>query len=309
MSRETKKTLGVFILISSVYMLIFFAFDIKFFPLIYGLIINLFILGGIFAYGYLRKEKPSFERLKDREDLGEDARIILREYQALDKKYKDLLIAYEDLDGSLKDFYALWIHEIKTPIAENRLILSEKDPDIDLLIKNNKKIDGFVDILLAFLRGTSKTNDYIFKDVDLEGLIKERVREKSYDFINKRISLDMGEISYKTVSDRKRLGFIISQALTNSLKYTKEGGRVKIYIKDRVLFIEDNGIGIKKSDLKRIFEMGYIGENGRTYGRSTGLGLYLVKKISKDLNLEVKIESKENAYSKFMVKFDNLAKM
>lgn len=309
MSKKTKKTLGLVILISLVYGLVFFAFKIEFFPIVYGFILNLFIVFILMVYEKFSKDKVTFSDIRNKKDLEEETRIVLAHYEDLYKKYRDLLIAYEDLDKDLKDFYALWIHEIKTPIAENRLILAEDRPDIDLLIKNNKRIDGFVDILLGFIRGTSKTNDYIFKEVDIENLIKDIIREKSYDFIKKDITLDLKDLSYKTISDKKWLGFIISQALTNSLKYTIEGGKIKIYIKDKSLIIEDNGIGIKRSDLKRIFDMGYTGENGRVYGRSTGLGLYLSKKIAEDLNIGLKIDSKEGEFTKVILKFDKLTKL
>ena len=190
----------------------------------------------------------------------------------------------------------LWIHEIKTPIAENKLILADNQPDLDLLKKNNKRIEDYLNILLGFVRYNSKTNDYVFKEVRIEPIVKEIIREKSYDFISKKISLDVGNLGFMTVSDEKWLGFIIVQLLNNALKYTPEAGKIKVYFEKNFLIIEDNGIGIKTSDLPRIFEMGYTGENGRKLGSSTGLGLYLVKSIGGDLNLEIKIESEEGKF-------------
>src|SRR5699024_8946543 len=107
-------------------------------------------------------------------------RIILEELENLDKKYKDLLLAYNKMEGDMKDFYGLWVHEIKTPVAENKLILADNQPDLELLIKNNKRIEDYLNILLGFVRYNSKTNDYVFKEVRIEPLVKEIIREKSY---------------------------------------------------------------------------------------------------------------------------------
>lgn len=307
--RENKRLLIFFAIITFIYSLIFLAFDLERFAIIYGLIINIFILLLFLLYDSQREKENNFEKILRSKNLDRKAQIIADEYIFLDEKYKDLLIDYKDMEEATKNFYGLWIHEIKTPLAENRLILAEENPDIDLLIKNNKRMEAYLDILLGFVRFSSKTNDYIFKEVLIEPLVKNIIRDKSYDFISKNISLDLGDLSYKTITDGKWLSFIISQLINNSLKYTKDAGKIKIYFEDDSLIIEDNGIGIRKSDLARVFEMGYTGENGRAFGSSTGLGLYLVKSIGKDLNLSISIDSKEGSYTKIAIKFDKLTKL
>lgn len=307
--RENKRLLIFFAIITFIYSLIFLAFDLERFAIIYGLIINIFILLLFLLYDSQREKENNFEKIIRSKNLNHKAQIIADEYSFLDEKYKNLLVDYKDMEEATKNFYGLWIHEIKTPLAENRLILAEDNPDIDLLIKNNKRMEAYLDILLGFVRFSSKTNDYIFKEVLIEPLVKNLIRDKSYDFISKNISLDLGDLSYKTITDGKWLSFIISQLINNSLKYSRDAGKIKIYFEDDSLIIEDNGIGIKKSDLARVFEMGYTGENGRAFGSSTGLGLYLVKSIGKDLNLSVSIDSKEGSYTKIAIKFDKLTKL
>ncbi len=307
--RENKRLLIFFAIITFIYSLIFLAFDLERFAIIYGLIINIFILLLFLLYDSQREKENNFEKILRSKNLDRKAQIIADEYIFLDEKYKDLLIDYKDMEEATKNFYSLWIHEIKTPLAENRLILAEENPDIDLLIKNNKRMEAYLDILLGFVRFSSKTNDYIFKETMIEPLVKNLIRDKSYDFISKNISLDLGDLSYKTITDGKWLSFIISQLINNSLKYSKDAGKIKIYFEALSLIIEDNGIGIKKSDLARVFEMGYTGENGRVFGSSTGLGLYLVKSIGKDLNLSISIDSKEGSYTKIAIKFDKLTKL
>ena len=307
--RENKRLLVFFAIITFIYSLIFLAFDLERFVIIYGLIINFFIILLFLLYDSQKEKENNFEKILRSKNLDRKAQIIADEYRFLDEKYKDLLIDYKDMEEATKNFYALWIHEIKTPLAENRLILAEENPDIDLLIKNNKRMEAYLDILLGFVRFSSKTNDYIFKETMIEPLVKNIIKDKSYDFISKNISLDLGDLSYKTITDAKWLSFIISQLINNSLKYTKNAGKIKIFFEDDSLIIEDNGIGIKKSDLARVFEMGYTGENGRAFGSSTGLGLYLVKSIGKDLNLSISIDSKEESYTKIAIKFDKLTKL
>ena len=305
--KENKNLIIIFLIISITYLLVFLAFDIEIFVLLYGFLINLFILTSFLSYKYFRSEEITFEEITKNPSNRE--KIIIDEFFKLDKKYKNLMISYNNMESDIKDFYGLWIHEIKTPIAENKLILADDLPDHKLLIENNKKIEDYLNILLGFVRFNSKTNDYVFKEVNIDVLVKNIIREKSYDFISKKISLDFGNLNFRTVSDDKWVSFIISQIINNSLKYSSVGGSIKIYIENKGLVIEDNGIGIKATDLPRVFEMGYTGENGRKVGSSTGLGLYLVKSIGKDLNLSIKIESEEGKFTKIMINFPKLTKM
>lgn len=305
--KENKNLIIIFLIISITYLLVFLAFDIEIFVLLYGFLINLFILTSFLSYKYFRSEEITFEEITKNPSNRE--KIIIDEFFKLDKKYKNLMISYNNMESDIKDFYGLWIHEIKTPIAENKLILADDLPDYKLLMENNKKIEDYLNILLGFVRFNSKTNDYVFKEVNIDVLVKNIIREKSYDFISKKISLDFGNLNFRTVSDDKWVSFIISQIINNSLKYTSVGGSIKIYIENKGLVIEDNGIGIKATDLPRVFEMGYTGENGRKVGSSTGLGLYLVKSIGKDLNLSIKIESEEGKFTKIMINFPKLTKL
>lgn len=305
--KENKLSFIFFFTVSLTYLLVFLSFDLEKFPIIYGFLINSFIFLVYFIYKYANKEKITFREVSKNPSQRE--MIILDEYENLNKKYKDLLLAYNEIEGDLKEFYGLWIHEIKTPIAENKLILDDPNPDLDLLRKNNKRIEDYLNILLGFVRYNSKTNDYVFKEVRIDSVVKEIIREKSYDFISKKISLDMMDLEFKVVSDEKWIGFIICQLLNNALKYTPAGGKIKVYCENSSLIIEDNGIGIKQIDLPRVFEMGYTGENGRKFGSSTGLGLYLVKSIGKDLNLDIKIESKEGKFTKIIINFPKLTKL
>lgn len=305
--KENKVSFIFFLIINLTYLLVFLSFDLEKFPIFYGFLINFFIFLAYFIYKYFNQDAPTFVEISKKPSHRE--KIILDEFENLDKKYKSLLLSYNNMEGDMKDFYGLWIHEIKTPIAENNLVLADSSPDFDQLRKNNKRIEEYLNILLGFVRFNSNTNDYVFKSLVIDSLVREIIREKSYDFISKKISLDVGDLGFMTVTDEKWIGFIISQLLNNALKYTKTGGKIKIYFENGSLIIEDNGIGIKATDLPRVFEMGYTGENGRKFGSSTGLGLYLVKSIGDDLNLGIKIESKEGKFTKVLIFFPKLTKL
>lgn len=294
--KENKVSFIFFFIISLTYFIVFISFDLEKFPIIYGFLINSFIFLAYFLYKYAKQEEITFREVSKKPSQRE--KIILDEYDNLNKKYKDLLLSYNKIEGDLRDFYGLWIHEIKTPIAENKLILDEPNPNLGLLRENNKRIEDYLNILLGFVRFNSKTNDYIFKEIRIDPIVKEIIREKSYDFISKKISLEVGDLDVISVSDEKWLGFIIGQLLNNALKYTPVAGMVKVYFDNNFLIIEDNGIGIKDVDLPRVFEMGYTGENGRKLGSSTGLGLYLVKSIGRDLNLDIKSNQKKENLQK-----------
>src|SRR5699024_6754984 len=145
-----------------------------------------------FLYKYFNKENITFKEIS--KNPSQRDRIILEELENLDKKYRDLLLAYNKMEGDMKDFYGVWIHEIKLPIAENKLILADNQPYNELIIKKNKRIEDYLNILLGFVRYNSKTIDYVFKEVRIASVVKEIIREKSYDFISKKINLDVGDL-------------------------------------------------------------------------------------------------------------------
>lgn len=300
--KEKIEIIYLYIFINLIFIFVFKIFDVKLFPMIYANIISLFILSIYLTYDYLKKINFDYKK----EKLSYRENIILREYEEILKKYEELNYKYINLDSSIKNFYTLWIHEIKTPIAANELLLNENKIDYNKIRINNKKIEEYVNLLLHYIRDNSIDNDYKFEKIYLDNIIKKAIKQFSINFIAKNIKLDYKNSNVKIVSDEKWLLFIISQVLSNSLKYTKEFGEIKIYFKEDVLYICDNGIGIKREDINRVFEEGYTGYSGRIYEKSTGLGLYLVKSCADKLNLKINIKSRENIGTIFSIKFKNV---
>lgn len=153
------------------------------------------------------------------------------------------------------------------------------------------RIEQYVEMVLAFLRLDSTSSDYLFKEQELDTIVKQSVKKFATDFIGKKIRLQYEPLNKKIITDEKWFAFVVEQLLSNSLKYTREGS-VKIYLSDEnVLCISDTGIGIAPEDLPRVFENGYTGFNGRLDKSASGIGLYLCKRICDNLGIGISVQS------------------
>lgn len=193
----------------------------------------------------------------------------------------------------MTDYYTLWGHQIKVPIAAMRLLLQSEETDISVLSAELFKIEQYVEMVLSYLRMESISADMALHRYTIDEIVRPSVRKYSKLFILKKIKLSYQTIDNEVLTDKKWLEFVVEQILSNALKYTNEG-TISIYMaegKKDVLVIEDTGIGIWKEDLPRVFEKGFTGYNGRTERKSTGIGLYLCKTVMDKLNHHIYIES------------------
>ena len=192
----------------------------------------------------------------------------------------------------LLDYYTLWVHQIKTPIAASQLLVAEvADRQLKQQLEQEIfKIDSYTNLVLQYLRLESFHDDLVLKQVQIEDLVKEIIRKYALFFIQKGLNVNLHDLDKEIVTDKKWLLVVIEQIISNSLKYTKEGG-LEIYMEGQELCIKDTGTGIKNSDVLRVFERGFSGYNGRLTQQSSGLGLYLSKKISEELGHQIRIES------------------
>ena len=196
----------------------------------------------------------------------------------------------------MKDFYALWVHQIKTPIAALNLLLqnnySESNKELRLELF---KIERYTELVLNYLRLEDISSDLSFSSYKLDGIVNQAVKKFAPVFIAKDIKISIESLEFKVLTDEKWLVFALEQIISNSVKYTPAGGQIKIHAeKDCVLVIKDNGIGIAPEDLPRIFEKGFTGYNGRMDKKATGLGLYLTKKTLEKLGHSIDIFSNCN---------------
>lgn len=197
------------------------------------------------------------------------------------------------------DYYSVWAHQIKTPIASMKLALQSEDSPLSRRLSGELfRIEQYVGMVLAFLRLDSDSTDYVFRRVALDDVVRAAVRKFAPTFIGRHIRLEFVPSGAEAVTDEKWLGFVIEQVLSNALKYTREGGSVKIEVAGpATLRISDTGIGIAASDLPRIFEKGYTGFNGRGGSGSvgdrsaSGIGLYLCRRVCRALGATISAES------------------
>ena len=194
--------------------------------------------------------------------------------------------------AEMVDYYTVWAHQIKTPIAAMRLTLQSEDTESSRTLSAQLfKIEQYAEMVLTFLRLDSDSTDYVIKNYDLDGIVRRSVRKFAGEFIGKKLKLEYEPVRYSVLTDEKWLSFVIEQVLSNSLKYTARG-YVRIYLKEpSVLCIEDSGIGIAPEDLPRVFENGYTGYNGRADMKASGIGLYLCRRICENLGHTITVES------------------
>ena len=200
------------------------------------------------------------------------------------------------------EYYTVWAHQIKTPIAAMRLNLQSEDTEsARKLMGDLNRIEAYVEMVLTFLRLDSDSTDYLIKEYDIDEIVRPAIRKFSREFILKKLKLEYEPVEYKAVTDSKWLSFILEQIISNAVKYTSEGS-VRIYMNvPGVLCIEDTGIGISAEDLPRIFENGYTGFNGREDKRASGIGLYLCKRICDNLGHKISAESKAGEGTKLIL--------
>ena len=193
----------------------------------------------------------------------------------------------------------LWVHEIKTPLAAINLITeNNKNQVTNSINEEAKKIDGFIEMILFYARSQMPEKDYLIKTCKLNDIVNKVIIRNKNSFLEKNIRLDMYDLDVFVRTDSKWMEFIINQVVVNSIKYVEDNPLIEIYtVSDKEsisLIIKDNGIGISSKDLPRVFEKGFTGENGRSKYNSTGMGLYLVKKLCLALGNNVLIDSTED---------------
>lgn len=212
--------------------------------------------------------------------------------RSLQKEISQLESDSNNRFNDMVDYYTVWAHQIKTPIASMRLTLQNEDTPLSRkLLSDLFRIEQYVEMIMAFLRLDSTSSDYVFKEHNIDTIIRQAVKKYANEFIDRKISLVYNPIDYTVVTDDKWLSFVIEQILSNALKYTQKGS-IKIYMNENMMLcIEDTGIGIAPEDLPRIFEKGYTGYNGRSDKKASGLGLYLCKRICKNLDTGITVLS------------------
>lgn len=194
----------------------------------------------------------------------------------------------------LIDYYTLWVHQVKTPLAAMDLILQSGQlppEETEALRQELFKVERYMEMLLGYLRLHSISSDLRLEQKPIRPIAARAVKKFATQFIYKKLRVDLDEFDNRVVTDEKWLLFVLEQLISNSIKYTLTGGVTISMDKDDVLTIADTGIGIDPADLPRVCERGFTGQNGRAERSSTGLGLYLCKSVLDKLQTPFEIKS------------------
>lgn len=270
--------------------------------IIYPNVIVLFIIIVYVIYDYYKYKNKHELLIKGFYDdvdciFDEDYKRLINELEA---KIRELETNNHKIKKEMSDYYSLWIHQIKTPISAMQLTLENEDSPLSRkLMLELLHIEQYVDMVLTYQK-LSDGSDYVFEENDLDVMIKDTIRYLRLEFIERKLSLKYEPINRTIITDKKWFKFVLKQLISNALKYTRKGS-IEIYLEDNYLCIKDDGIGIKESDLRRIFENGYTGSNGHDNKNSSGIGLYLCTNIVSNLGLKLSATSSVGIGSIFKI--------
>lgn len=317
----------VFIIINSLILLftaiLLIVLKVDSFAILFIVIIN---GAGILTYhifDYLRK-KQYYDEIK--ENMGSlDKKYLISEvieegtfteskliYDVICKSNKamnDEIGEFKRGINDYREYIELWVHEIKTPIATCKLLIENNEsPLTESIGEEVCKLENYIDQALFYTRSNTIEKDYIIKEMSLSSCVNKVLNNNADALIKKRVKISLGDLEKIVYSDSKWIEFILGQIISNSIKYmNKEHKELKIYYNESskyvILNIEDNGAGISEKDISRVFHKGFTGENGRKFGKSTGIGLYLCKKLCKKLGLDINLVSEEGNFTRVSIIF------
>ena len=298
------KVLVLLVVVEGIFVSSYFLFDLPAVTVLYPLVLSsvAILIAGVIDFLIVFNKHG---RLK-RNDLPQASGPLEKDYREIINKLKEEQEFARQKTTSdfnnMVEYYTVWAHQIKTPIASMRLQIQSVDSDLARRLDGDlNRIEAYVEMVLTFLRLDSDSTDYVIRTIDLDAVIKPAIRKFARDFISKKLTMDFEPTEYKVLSDDKWLSFVIEQVLSNAVKYTKKGG-IKVYMDEPgILCIEDTGIGISAEDLPRVFENGYTGFNGREDKRASGIGLYLCKRICDNLGHKIYAESEPGVGTKIRI--------
>lgn len=261
------------------------------------------------------KKKEYYSEIKARVNELEEKYLITELLPKADfieaKLNKDLILdigksmlenvnKYKYLQEDYKEYIELWIHEIKIPIATSKMIVENNKSEVTKSIDEElDKIENYIEQALYYARSNTVEKDYIIKKNILKDIVNSTILKNKTILIQNNIKIETEDLEEEVYTDSKWCIFILSQIIQNSIKYSKEQNKeIKLYAENKrenvILYIKDNGIGIDKAEIGRVFEKGFTGTNGRQEKKSTGIGLYLCKKLCDKLCIGLEIASEKN---------------
>lgn len=240
-----------------------------------------------------------------------EGEIVYQELYETHKSMAENVSNYKRSIDDFKDYIEMWIHEVKIPIASLVLMChnhkakeatvihadeTAEEWDMRKLYEQVRRLDSMIDQVLYYVRAEHAEKDYLIKEVSLKELVKRVALHNKDNLLENRVDLSV-DVDGTVTTDAKWLEFILNQLLNNSMKYRREDVQPEIHIytemqKDSArLIVKDNGVGVSPADLPRVFDKSFTGENGRIKAKSTGMGLYIAKKLCSQLGHKIEIES------------------
>lgn len=314
--KEHMKDICLYVGFIGVFFVIFFLYNIRTDAVNYAFLLSVIWLLLYGAVDFVRYVRHHNKLLETERQLSSGIESLVNPVSLLEEDYQRMLVTlYEtklEMESAdcisrqaMTDYYSMWVHQIKTPLAAMHVLLQTYDeghPEEQSYSRDMKielfKVEQYVEMVLAYLRMEEMSSDLSFERYSLDSIVKQAVRKYSQMFILQKIKLNYRPLEKMVLTDEKWLVFVMEQILSNALKYTKKGS-ISIYLEEgknaylgkELLVIEDTGIGIQPEDLPRVFEKGFTGYNGRRDKKSTGIGLYLCKSVMDKLRHVIWIES------------------
>ena len=230
-----------------------------------------------------------------------EGQIFKKSLEQIDKSMLENVNKYKYMTEDYKEYIELWIHEIKIPIATSKMVIENNKNAITKSIDEElDKVENYIEQALFYARSNTVEKDYYIRKVVLKEIVNESIKKNKSSLIQEKISIDIHDLEIEVNTDNKWIVFILNQIIQNSIKYRKkENSVIEIYAnqgkENVILYIKDNGIGIKQGEITRVFEKGFTGTNGRLSNKkSTGIGLYLCKKLCNKLGIGIELNSVQN---------------
>ena len=230
-----------------------------------------------------------------------EGKIFKNTLEQIDKSMLENVNKYKYMTEDYKEYIELWIHEIKIPISASKMVIENNKNAITKSIDEElDKVENYIEQALFYARSNTVEKDYYIRKVFLKEIVNESIKKNKSSLIQEKISINIHDLDLEVNTDNKWIVFILNQIIQNSIKYRKkENSVIEIYAKQRkenvILYVEDNGIGIKQGEITRVFEKGFTGTNGRLSNKkSTGIGLYLCKKLCNKLGIGIELNSVQN---------------
>lgn len=302
--KEKKGGILAFFLFCAIFAAAFYLYDLPLGAVLYPAAVCAVVGAALLARGYLKALGKHRTLLKLKSLPGEVMEPFPEADTWEDSDYQAIIAALRREEQKLStemnrryqdmvDYYTIWAHQIKTPIAAMGLTLQNQDTPLSRQLSQElQRIEQYVQMVLVFLRLDGEGSDYVFRQQDLDPIIREAVRKFAGQFVGKKLRLSYTPVEAQVLTDEKWLSFVVEQVLSNAVKYTPAGGTISVYLEgESTLCIRDTGLGIAPEDLPRVFEKSYTGYNGRSHKKASGLGLYLCREICNHLGHTIKIES------------------